>query len=774
MSAIANRLGSVRSAIIGGGQRVLGHPSRLSDRLLRLVLVLSAMGIVAAVWTFIIQGVSPQRSSYGTVAPLVRFATSTWSYLIIELLLLRSILYVSDSRKAQQAASHLGMTKEGVSRLAAEAKSTDGATRVISTSADSEEEISERIRSALQQDEREPDVLRRESAPDTEEVISSAREQLLARRRELRAEYDECIGQVEESLSEALSSDMEIPKSGAFESHLVSLSELMDTAAEESLTEAEELLERSEELETQLQETQHNLAMVRRYDSEHLLQDMLQEGASDAERLSAALEDAGFPVSDTTEEDLSLDVDVELPSLWRYLRPGLLAGAVITVFAGLWSYLPDILLGMRSVIPDSLKSHVPYEERATLLESLRWLADADIIIPALGVVMLILVISLGLYYRKRRKVIVEARREAFHGDARVPIDTDEKERELTWSESFKLWRMDAAATIETGDLLWRFAAPALLTFVALVITAGIWLRWWVYPLLLCGGIFVGALNYARIRGQQNRQLSRLREDSDFEAWDACSLQVKGPITVETTQMCFAWFNGSLYAHPRSEVLADELAPRVRDLLEGRSPAPSVLAKYGRNIRDYYPDTEAWRRNVEEYQIARELVDQVRSAPNGILPLPMLIEDTVLSDKESKLWGLIETGEGYDPALVRKVYLELSCCSESDETAHLLVEEGMEVETAHGETETVTAVRLRTDPLPADVSEVRAAFSNRFRAYAQFDPLYRLPSVEEPEAEPLNPHPPEPDSPELSITESVVESDSAALDERLGWAPGGGA
>jgi len=127
--------------------------------------------------------------------------------------------------------------------------------------------------------------------------------------------------------------------------------------------------------------------------------------------------------------------------------------------------------------------------------------------------------------------------------------------------------------------------------------------------------------------------------------------------------------------------------------------------------------------VEESRISEDLIKTVESAPQGIIPKAKLIEDVVLHDREDRLWGLYSSGSGYDPELVRECYRELY--------PYALVEEEMEIE-SDGETHSVTSVRVRTDPLPAELSEVRAQFSNRYRAYAEFEPLFELPEVEDPE------------------------------------------
>jgi len=74
--------------------------------------------------------------------------------------------------------------------------------------------------------------------------------------------------------------------------------------------------------------------------------------------------------------------------------------------------------------------------------------------------------------------------------------------------------------------------------------------------------------------------------------------------------------------------------------------------------------------------------------------------------------------------VREAYRELVPAA--------LVEQEVDVarEGVEGDDEelTVTAVRLRTDPLPPEYGQIRAAFSSRFSNYARWDPLYEIPDV----------------------------------------------
>lgn len=540
----------LRELLLGGQQRVLGNPQQLGSRILTGVIILSAMVAGAGGWYLLVEGVSPQISSYGVAAPVVQFATSVWSYVILELILLRGLLRISNSRLAHQSAAYLGMEPETVLRLSAEAKSTDGSTRVICTSDDSEEQIRER------------------------------------------------------------------------------LSEGFRTSDDDTLTWSEGATE---------------------------------EPTSEPDNLPAVRSEV-----------------VEPPRLLSYLLPAAKVGALGAAVVAAVELAP----GGHSVP----------------------------VLALAAVLGLTLIISLARFARARWR----ARRHLRAGDG----------EELPFEAGLQLWRMDAAARLQSGELLWQFAAPAALAFGALVLIMGIWLQPWSYVVLLAGGVCVGAVNYARIRKQRSRELRKLRADTSAEQWEFCSVLVKGPITVGSTQMCYGWFGGDGYAAHSERELCEELAPRVHALLQGETVEPSVHRKYYRNVRDLYPDLHGWRSNVEEHQISEALIRATESAPNGIIPKAKLIEDVVLHDKDTQLMGLLETGYGYDPALVRECYQELC--------PYALVEEQMHVEGTDGEQHEVTAVRLRTEPLPANLSEVRAQFSNRFRAYAQFQPLFELPEVELPE------------------------------------------
>lgn len=576
-----------------GKQKLLGSPEHLGSRILKAVIILSAMGAAAAIWTILIKDIDPQRSSFGAAAPVVQFATSTWSYIILELLLLRSIILVGKSRKAKQAASYLGMEPGAIRRFEAEAKSTSDSTRVVCTSEDSVREIRERLSAGFFSGE--DDVLTPEETSEQTRVAAAEQHQ---------EERGERLGALYEK--------------------------------------EERLLERAEELEAGIEENLGD-ALTAPTDVERaLLENPEKEEFSIYDLMEADAQEA-VDETDTMQEELERVLD-ELQAVAEDI-------AALEARAG--EELPEL----------------PAGDGAELL----------------------------------------------------PTPADKREEDLPWRARYKLWRMDTAAALESGDLLWQFVAPAALSTFFLVLAAGIWLRPWMYPLLGSIGALVGGLNYYRISRSREKQVRTLRADDGTEQWDSCSVLIKGPIQAGSTEMSYAWFNGEGYAHHSPEELTEELAPRVHQLLNGEEISPSVLQKYYRLCRDMYPDLEGWRANIEEHRISTELISGIESAPNGIIPKAKLIEDTVEHDIEPRLFGLYEGGMGYDPELVRECYQELY--------PFAIVEEEMIVQSANGEEHQVTACRLRTEPLPADLSEVRAQFSSRFRAYAQFEPLYELPEVD---------------------------------------------
>lgn len=682
LSALKTQL---REVLLGGQQRVLGDPSNIGSRVLKAVILLSAMGAAAAVWALLIEQMDPHQSSFGVAAPFFKFATSTWSYVVVELILLRGLLRISDSRKARQSGSYLGMEPDAILRIAAEAKSTTGSTRVVCTSEDAVQEIRERLSAGMESGE--DDVLKRDtpSAAAAQEHVTERLSELEEGRAELLETSDTLEEEIDGLLSGALEGEQDLSALQESDTERLSLYELLDESGQADVDAAEELMEKLEHVNQQIQEvTEEREALVQLCTvggSE------LQEAASDAAALETELQAAGYDSAQYTEQHTE-EVERELPTLLEALRPALQGGAAAAVVLAL-------IQGVKTALP-----------------------VVGELLPGMQLPVAAFFIGLLLHLGIRGGVWYRTRKEALRGDSTADTST---EHGLPWEAGFKLWRMDAAASLQSGDLLWQFVAPAAVSFAGMVVIAGIWLTWWVYPLLLSGGVLIGALNYARISRSRERELRALRSTSDREAWDACSVLIKGPVQAGTTEMCYAWFNGAGYAHHDRERLCAELAPRVHQLLNGEEPDPSVLRKYYRNTKDLYPDLTGWRRNVEEHRISEELIKTVERAPDGIMPKAKLIEDVVLHDKDNKLWGLYQSGLGYDPELVRECYCALY--------PYALVEEEMEVEGTGGEMHSLTAVRLRTDPLPAELSEVRAQFSSRFRAYAEFEPLYPLPEVD---------------------------------------------
>lgn len=115
-----------------------------------------------------------------------------------------------------------------------------------------------------------------------------------------------------------------------------------------------------------------------------------------------------------------------------------------------------------------------------------------------------------------------------------------------------------------------------------------------------------------------------------------------------------------------------------------------------------------------------LRETVRETQDGLVPKPKLIEEVVEYDIRPRRLLPGEHGQGHDPELVREAYRALVPAA--------LVEQ--EIPVAEGADETVTAVRAREDPIPPQFGEIRARFSNQFGNYAEWDPLYELPDVQD--------------------------------------------
>lgn len=127
------------------------NPNKIPRRLATVVLILSvSLAALGALYLSRAGLEGAGTSSLTILRPALEIATSTWTYVFIVFLVAKGILLRRDEHFSAQAASATGFASSTVKRLAYEAKSPDGSTRVIATSEDDPDEIENRVLNALE------------------------------------------------------------------------------------------------------------------------------------------------------------------------------------------------------------------------------------------------------------------------------------------------------------------------------------------------------------------------------------------------------------------------------------------------------------------------------------------------------------------------------------------------------------------------------------------------------------------------------------------------
>jgi hypothetical protein len=312
-----------------------------------------------------------------------------------------------------------------------------------------------------------------------------------------------------------------------------------------------------------------------------------------------------------------------------------------------------------------------------------------------------------------------------------PIDVDaadEHEAEDSddadvWT-SLRLFRLELASIVDLNAVLWKFITPAAITFVGLLLLVQLWVQWWAYPILAAVAAFVGGLYYWLTDLRHRRRLRALREDETPTAWTDLAILVK-TVDVPETTMYYGFLDGNVYASTDRERLASTLANRALDRLEGYQPAPAIEEKNAYLLQRYVPLLDAWESERERSAIMDQLVNEVASAPEGMIPRDLLIEQVVEYDRRYVAKGLVFLGWGRDPDLVRAVYTDLV-------DAHAIVETPVDVtDPETGDTREVVAASLGDEPLLPNVAQLRGEFSSLFGKHA-FDTRYSAPDTDAPQ------------------------------------------
>jgi len=673
-------------------RKILGPPDKIPQRILTigigLLIALALAGAWLATWT----EVNPGASSLPILRPILNVATSVWTYVIVLGWILRRLLIHRDKRYARQAADVTGYETRSVRRLAYEAKSADGSTRVIATDKDEPEAIESRILEALRAEKEDETLsLNPDAFEDLEEDDGGVDEGLLERRDEiqdqiaqLEQEADALQVDLDKGLSEVLDADLDPAKILESEDDVVAPADLLPGEEQDRLADLDDKESRLEdildEIKTKLEELEE-------------LEEEIQEQRREARESSPDKADLseGDVTAPTSRRGRLVELVTRaasgLKTALLVLGPALLAGALWHVLVRPPDLLPPGTLSIPMPILEELRAPTAY----------------------LGVMLL----AGAAAFKRLRADPADGTAGGSAGDAADDI---------RWLEQYKLFRLDLAATLSFDEILWHLVIPAGAAIAAALLALQIWLPLWLYPPIFAGGLLVGTLNYVRIRHKRSRRLDSVRADRETINFAELAILVK-EVEIPETRIQYAWFGDDeprRYAHDDRKEFAAAVAQRAYESVNGVPISPSIMEKQADQLERFYPDLHGYR-DQERKEIMSWLVEAIDDSSHGLVPLAKLIEDCIEHDLVDRHLGSGTKGQGHDPDLVREAYRELVPAA--------LVEQEIELDHSDGETETITAVRKRDDPLPPRYGSIRAQFSSQFGNYARWDPLYELPDVE---------------------------------------------
>lgn len=671
------RLGDVLERL---KRKAIGRPDRFPRRVLTALLVLAITVSLGGVWLAMRSGIETGTSSLTYLRPVLQLMTSTWAYVAVLAWLVRRILLKRDEQYAEQAANITGYEPRSVRRLAYEAKSSDGSTRVIATTDDEPEEIQERVLNALETGEDDTMSLNPDAFSTAEDDLLEAGEpigmyeeryeKLLAVYRSLQERAAELQAELDGGVDHLLGAELDPEKVA----EAIKSGEDRHAPADLLGDEDQEL---ADDLDAKIQELEQN---------QELREEILDELGAIEARL-----DAHVTAVDAEEAAPTGRLAHVRSLLGRAGRKALPAAKVAgaTALAALAYHVTLSVAGFvpLDVVPTSV-AEAAHDWRAYLIVSL--LAGSA---------------TAALIRRGADDVEDEPSAEEPHDELGDP-----------WREQYKLFRLDLASTLDFGELIWRFAVPAAVTVAALLVVVQFWIKPWLYPPIFAAGLLVGLLNYLRVSWTRSRRLSALREERETVNWSDVAILVK-EVNVPEARIQYAWMGDRRYAHDDREEFAEEIALRAYELVNGVEVSPSIMEKEATQLDRMQPDLHGFR-DGEKERIMTWLLDRVEAAQHGLVPKAKLIEDCVEHDVEPRRFGPGKRGKGYDPELVRAAYRELIPAA--------LVEQEIALD-EDGE-ETLTAVRHRVDPLPPEYGQIRAQFSSQFGNYARWDPMYELPDV----------------------------------------------
>ncbi|ADB63924.1 hypothetical protein Htur_5036 (plasmid) [Haloterrigena turkmenica DSM 5511] len=312
-------------------------------------------------------------------------------------------------------------------------------------------------------------------------------------------------------------------------------------------------------------------------------------------------------------------------------------------------------------------------------------------------------------------------RQRTAADEPIDVDPADDDDEPDFWTQLRLFRLELGSAIDLNGILWRFLVPAGLTFVGIMLWLRIWIQPWVLPVVVAAAAFVGGAYYWAVDLRHRRRLKALRAEETTTQWTDLAILTK-TVEVPETTMYYGYLDGKVYASEDKRDLAETLADRALDRLEGRQPAPAIEEKNAYLLKRYLPMLEAWEQEYERKAIMDQLIDTVADAPEGLLPRDILIDEVVEYDRRYVAFGLLFIGRGRDPDLVREVYQDLV-------EIHALAETPVTVQdTETGGERELIAVSKGDDSFPPNVVQLRGEFSSLFGKQA-FQTRYDAPEID---------------------------------------------
>lgn len=706
-------------------RRVLGDPKKAPGRLLYLLIFGLIALIVFGVWSVIQTQSSPSTSSYWVIRTFASVFNTMWVLVPVAFYIYWKYVGMLRNRHANRAADVTGWLPASIKHLSDEMRSTDGTTRVISTTDHSPEEIRENVDAALRgethasekvdyygrraddgavdveneaDDEVADEPLPLDDGPSDLERV----DELEKRERELVAEYNELVDEIDERFDDALDAELSIDETAAVDD-TVSMYDLMDDASQEEIDAVDDLMQEAEAIEDEIEEIRSEI-------------DALLEGVLDDD----AVDETAQPDTDTvTDNDTNGGPDEEFDTFDEpdenddfddevYIEPVGEADNASRTLGDVWN---DDYPSRRAKVSAAAR----HCSRTAVDKSLN---AASAIISAL------------VWVWTTAKLVVfgytglDAWRDLLWNtsgdDEQTAEETDnEEEWDIPWkvrfAEELKHLILDLSAGLHSDEILWKFGVPAGTSFVAMLLVAKLWVNPLLYPVFAAASILIGLFVFWLSKKRRSRRLRIHRGTDEWSYWDDAAGRVKTVHARDVT--CYmGWLSGRRYASYNREEFVREFGRRLHQHTHDERVSPSVLEQYARNIAQMKPNLRGHLEQIELPTIQREIKHEVEASRDQVIDKASLAMTVIEHPNEGKR---LASDLGHDPRLVAQEYRWMV------EEGHVLSEVDVEFEDASGNTTTKTLVYPSEKTRLPDMEALHSQFSDRFTG-AHGDPYYTLP------------------------------------------------